>query len=68
MPRWRGEHFFGAASESSIQPGLSIRQNCVIPAEAGIQRIKNLPRKRDTHGFVRFAVVFFHTGFRPPPE
>jgi hypothetical protein len=31
------------------QPGLSMRQNGVIPAKAGIQRIKDLPRKR---GFI----------------
>jgi len=30
------------------QLGLSIRQNGVIPAEAGIQRIEHLPRKRNS--------------------
>jgi hypothetical protein len=30
-----------------IHPGLSSRQNCVIPAKAGIQWIKNPPRKRN---------------------
>jgi hypothetical protein len=28
-------------------PELSNRQNCVIPAKAGIQRINNPPRKRN---------------------
>jgi hypothetical protein len=27
--------------------GIAISQNCVIPAKAGIQQIKYLPRKRD---------------------
>ncbi|MBT9540001.1 hypothetical protein [Thiobacillus sp.] len=30
------------------QSGLSIGQNGVIPAEAGIQRIEHLPRKRNS--------------------
>jgi len=30
-----------------VKPGLSNRQNCVIPAKAGTQWIKNPPRKRN---------------------
>jgi len=37
---------FPAAPQPSFQPWLPISYNFVIPAEAGIQWIKSLPRKR----------------------
>jgi hypothetical protein len=48
--------------------GGGIVQNCVIPAQAGIQLIDNFPRSGTTSRFCPLRGMFVLAGFRPTPE